>query len=272
MRRARREQPKFSHSRAVERARLTPGRLRKSAICQGGQSDPLHPRGRRILRTPSGANWYHSLLLAIANRGLGGHAAQLRRRRVVSVRGHGRGHAAPCRGAAGACPPRRSRPSQPTAPPAAQRAGAPPVTFGRAGPCAGPASPASCVDSAAVPAASTSSTVARAPYGRTRLRGASSARIAARRRPGRGGGGPCLGRYGAPDAARSPPRCAGTGGRALRRYERRAESYDAIGANTRFEFPICPIAELDLPHPRYCRPRRVTPTVRAWFGGGAHLS
>src|SRR5204863_8936582 len=63
-----------------------------------------------------------------------------------------------------------------------------------------------------------------------------------------------------------PPRCA------LRRYERRAESYDAIGANTRFEFPICPIAELDLPHPRYCRPRRVTPTVRAWFGGGAHLS
>ena len=45
-----------------------------------------------------------------------------------------------------------------------------------------------------------------------------------------------------------------------------------IGANTRFEFPICPIAELDLPHARYCRPRRVTPTVRAWFGGGAHLS
>src|SRR5947207_5893913 len=36
--------------------------------------------------------------------------------------------------------------------------------------------------------------------------------------------------------------------------------------------PDCPIAELDLPHPRYCRPRRVTPTVRAWFGGGAHLS
>src|SRR5204863_6128701 len=67
-------------------------------------------------------------------------------------------------------------------------------------------------------------------------------------------------------------RRAGTGGRALRRYERRAESYDAIGANTRFEFPICPIAELDLPHPTYCRPRRVTPTVRAWFGGGAHLS
>src|SRR6266404_9487378 len=65
---------------------------------------------------------------------------------------------------------------------------------------------------------------------------------------------------------------AGTGGRALRRYERRAESYDAIGANTRFEFPICPIAELDLPHPRYCRPRRVTPTVRACLGGGAHLS
>src|SRR5439155_13191127 len=56
-------------------------------------------------------------------------AAQLRRRRVVSVRGHGRGHAAPCRGAAGASPPRRSRPSQPTAPPAAQRAGAPPVNL-----------------------------------------------------------------------------------------------------------------------------------------------
>jgi len=129
MRRARREQPKFSHSRAVERARLTPGRLRKSAICRGGQSDPLHPRGRRILRTPSGANWYHSLLLAIANRGLGGHAAHLRRRRAASVRGHGRGHAAPCRGAAGASPPRRSRPSQPTAPPAAQRAGAPPVNL-----------------------------------------------------------------------------------------------------------------------------------------------
>src|SRR2546425_1537532 len=110
------------------------------------------------------------------------------------------------------------------------------------------------------------------PYGRTRLRGASSARIAARRRPGRGGGGPCLGRYGALDAARSPPRCAGTGGRAARRYERRAEADDAIGADNRFEFPICPVAELDLPHPSYFCPPPVTPTVPAWFGGGGPLS
>src|SRR5947208_10426021 len=272
MRRARREQPKFSHSRAVERARLTPG---PPTLSPRSAEEPVGPPtpsraedfenaiGRELVPLATTRNckswprWSRSATQETA----GGQRSGTRTgtRRPVS-RSSGRVSAA----ALPAVPADRA-PSRP-----ARRS--PPVTFGRAGPCAGPASPASCVDSAAVPAASTSSNVARAPYGRTRLRGASSARIAARRRPGRGGGGPCLGRYGAPDAARSPPRCAGTGGRALRRYERRAEPYDAIGANTRFEFPICPIAELDLPHPRYCRPRRVTPTVRACLGGGAHLS
>src|SRR2546430_15142506 len=96
--------------------------------------------------------------------------------------------------------------------------------------------------------------VAQVAITRVRLRGASSARIAARRRPGRGGGGPCLGRYGAPDAARSPPRCAGTGGRALRRYEKRGGADDAGGGENPFLFSFCPISPPDLPPPRNFAP------------------
>src|SRR2546430_16176265 len=94
--------------------------------------------------------------------------------------------------------------------------------------------------------------VAQVAITRVRLRGASSARIAARRRPGRGGGGPCLGRYCAPDAARSPPRCAGTGGRAIGRYKKLAGSFNALPGNIHSSLSIFRILETRLYQPAEC--------------------